>query len=56
VRDKAPLAEELHQAAQELLSCTEYQEHSLDCTYCQKFSELRQRTAQLIQAARRPAP
>lgn len=55
VKEKAPLAEELSAAAQELLDCAEYQEQSLDCTYCQKFSELRQKTAQLILAARRLA-
>ncbi len=55
VQTKAPLAEELSQAAQELLDCEKYQEHSLDCAYCQQFSELRRKTAQLILAARRLA-
>ncbi len=55
VKEKAPLAEELSQAAQELLDCAEYQEYSLDCTYCQRFSQLRQKTAQLILVARRLA-
>jgi hypothetical protein len=55
VQTKAPLAEELSQAAQKLLDCEKYQEHSLDCAYCQQFSELRRKTAQLILAARRLA-
>jgi hypothetical protein len=55
VQTKAPLAEELSQAAQGLLDCEKYQGYSLDCAYCQQFSELRRKTAQLILVARRLA-
>ncbi len=50
---KAPLAEELSQVVQQLLDCTKYQDHNLDCAYCQQFSEYRRKTAQMILTARR---
>ena len=50
---KAPLAKELCQSARDLLDCEKYQDYSLDCAYCQQFSKLRRKTAQLILVARR---
>lgn len=55
VRDTATLAEELGNATQALLDCEEYQKHSLDCSDCQQFSELRRKAAQLILTATRHA-
>jgi len=55
VTEKAPKAEELIEAVEELLDCGEYEEESLDCRLCHNFSELRKKTAELILKAGRLA-
>jgi len=54
VAEKAPKAEELIEAVEELLDCSEYEE-SLDCQLCHNFSQLRKKTAELILKAGRLA-
>lgn len=46
--EKAPWAEEIMAAADELLACEAYDESSRDCRLCHRFAELRRRTAALI--------
>jgi len=45
---KAPWAEEIMAAADELLACEAYDESSRDCRLCHRFADLRRRTAALI--------
>ncbi len=45
---KAPWADEIMAAADELLACEAYDESSRDCRLCHRFADLRRRTAALI--------
>ena len=45
---KAPWAEEMMAAADDLLACEAYDATSRDCRLCHRFADLRRRTAALI--------
>ncbi|MCG2712392.1 MAG: hypothetical protein L6416_08745 [Candidatus Omnitrophica bacterium] len=48
VREKARFAQELHQEAEEILSCPLFDSKSLDCNNCNFIANLRKKTANLI--------
>jgi len=48
IKQKSRLAERLMKEAKELLSCQQFNERRLECQICQKISELRRKTADLI--------
>lgn len=46
--EKAPWAQAFIEAIDVLLACESYNEESLECRFCRKFSELRRKTATLV--------
>ncbi len=46
--EKASEAQRLMEAVEVLLSCDDYSERTPDCEYCRGFSQLRQKSAELI--------
>ena len=48
VQEKAVFAEELQKAVSVLLSCSDYDEKSLDCKNCRFIANVRKKTADLI--------
>lgn len=55
VQEKAIFAEELQKAVSVLLSCSDYDEKSLDCKNCRFIANVRKKTADLIIKAKRLA-
>ena len=55
VLEKATFAEELKKEVDVLLSCTGYDEASLDCKSCHFIADLRKKTAKLIAKAKKLA-
>jgi hypothetical protein len=51
--DKAPLAEELAEAAGVLLDCDAYDEGDANCRMCRQIASLRRKAADLVVAAAR---
>ncbi len=48
---KAPLASELRRTVGKLLSCTAYDPDNANCRLCQEVSQLRDKTAALVERA-----
>jgi len=46
--EKAPRAQAFIEAIDVLLACESYNEESLECRFCRKFSELRRKAATLV--------
>ena len=55
VEEKAVFAAELRKEVDVLLSCSDYDQNSLDCKNCRFISTLRNRTAGLIMKAKKLA-
>ena len=55
VAEKARLAAELHHAVAPLLDCEAYDHNDVNCRLCREFSQLRGKTADMIQMAARLA-
>jgi Mor family transcriptional regulator len=53
VTEKVPWAEALLEAVDVLLACEHYDEASLNCRLCRRFSRLRRETASLVVKASR---
>lgn len=51
--EKARFAKELRNAVSTLLECTAYDENNPNCRLCQQFSELRDKTASVVEQAAR---
>lgn len=49
--EKAPLAGELRRAVSVLLECDAYDEDNVNCRLCRDFSELRDKTAAVVEQA-----
>jgi hypothetical protein len=53
VQEKAVFAEELQKAVSVLLSCSDYDEKSVDCKNCRFITGIRKKTAALIIKAKK---